>query len=155
MYRCGFKYLYVRHKLKKGVKIHFLWFYSIFELTSDSLMTLYVERLQCPLHQFILLSLEPIPKIFGKKYWEFVELENEIFLAFGFWLVGFSKRNCFFFFPKSWKNHLKKLHTFGSWEFFLCSPDCPKQPRTSFPFYEFFYPIVSAKVSDILKVCAQ
>ena len=31
---------------------------------------------------------------------------------------------------------------------FLCSPDCPKQPRTSFPFHKFFYPIVSAKVSD-------
>ena len=33
--------------------------------------------------------------------------------------------------------------------FFLCSPDCPKQPRTSFPFYKFFYPIVSAKVSGL------
>jgi hypothetical protein len=32
--------------------------------------------------------------------------------------------------------------------FFLCSPDCPKQPRTSFPFYKLFYPIVSAKVSE-------
>ena len=32
--------------------------------------------------------------------------------------------------------------------FFLCSPDCPKQPRASFPFYKFFYTIVSAKVSD-------
>jgi hypothetical protein len=32
--------------------------------------------------------------------------------------------------------------------FFLCSPDCPKQPRTSFPFYKLFYPIISAKVSD-------
>ena len=31
---------------------------------------------------------------------------------------------------------------------FLCSPIRPKQPRTSFPFYKFFYPIVSAKVSD-------
>ena len=31
---------------------------------------------------------------------------------------------------------------------FLCSPDCPKQPRTSFPCYKFFYTIVSAKVSD-------
>ena len=30
---------------------------------------------------------------------------------------------------------------------FLCSPDCPKQPRTSFQFYKFFYSIVSAKVS--------
>ena len=39
-------------------------------------------------------------------------------------------------------NHLAAiLHVYarGSWEvFFLCSPDCPKQPRTSFPFYEFF-----------------
>ena len=34
---------------------------------------------------------------------------------------------------KSWKNHPKKLHTYGSWElFFHGSPDCPKQPRTSF-----------------------
>ena len=32
---------------------------------------------------------------------------------------------------------------------FLCSPDCLKQPRTSIPFYKFFYPIVSAKVSDL------
>ena len=32
--------------------------------------------------------------------------------------------------------------------FFLCSPDCPKQPRTSFPFYKLFYPIISAKVSE-------
>jgi hypothetical protein len=30
--------------------------------------------------------------------------------------------------------------------FFLCSPICPKQPRTSFPFYKLFYPN-SAKLS--------
>ena len=37
------------------------------------------------------------------------------------------------------KNHPKKLHSYGSWEFyFLCSPNCPKQPRTSFPFYNSF-----------------
>ena len=35
--------------------------------------------------------------------------------------------------------------------FFLCSPDCPKQSRTSFPSYKFFYTIVFAKVS----VCTQ
>ena len=34
--------------------------------------------------------------------------------------------------------------------FSLCSPDCPKQPRTSFPFYKLFYPIVSAKVSGFM-----
>ena len=33
--------------------------------------------------------------------------------------------------------------------FFLCSPDCPKQSRTSFQFHKFFYPIVSAKVSGL------
>ena len=33
---------------------------------------------------------------------------------------------------------------------FLCSFDCPKQPWISFQFCEFFYPIVSAKVSVYL-----
>ena len=33
--------------------------------------------------------------------------------------------------------------------FFLCSPDCPKQLRTSFLFYKFLYAIVSAKVSAL------
>ena len=32
--------------------------------------------------------------------------------------------------------------------FFLCSPDCPKQPRTSIPFYKFFYPTISGRISD-------
>ena len=31
--------------------------------------------------------------------------------------------------------------------FFLCSPNCPKQPRTSFPFYKFFYPTISGRIS--------
>ena len=31
--------------------------------------------------------------------------------------------------------------------FFLCSPACPKQPRTSFPFYKLFYPSISARIS--------
>ena len=48
---------------------------------------------------------------------------------------------------KSWKNNPKNLLTYGSWEFFLCSPDCPKQPRTSFMFCKFFYPIISARIS--------
>ena len=40
------------------------------------------------------------------------------------------------------------LHTYGSWEFvFLCSPDSPKQPRTSFPLYKFFYTIISTRIS--------
>ena len=32
--------------------------------------------------------------------------------------------------------------------FFFFSPNCPKQPITSFPSYELFYPFASAKVSD-------
>ena len=41
------------------------------------------------------------------------------------------------------------MHTYGSWEGFLfCSPICPKQPRTSFPFYKFFYPTVPGRISD-------
>ena len=49
---------------------------------------------------------------------------------------------------KSWKNHPKKLHT--SWDFFsLCSPDCPKLPRTSFPYYRFFYPAISCEISGL------
>ena len=33
--------------------------------------------------------------------------------------------------------------------FFLCSPDCPKQAKISFPSYKFFYPNVSAKVFEL------
>ena len=63
-------------------------------------------------------------------------------------LKYFFKNIRYFLAHKCWKNHLKKFHTYGNWEgFFLCSPDCAKQPRTSFPFYEFFYTIISAKVS--------
>jgi hypothetical protein len=41
------------------------------------------------------------------------------------------------------------LHTYGSWEFFSLQPNCPKQPRTSFPFYKFFYPAISGKISGL------
>ena len=30
--------------------------------------------------------------------------------------------------------------------FFLCSPKCPKQPRTSFSFYKSFYPTISCRI---------
>ena len=41
---------------------------------------------------------------------------------------------------KSWKNHPKKLQLGG---FFSLQAECPKQPRTSFTFYKFFYPTIS------------
>ena len=44
----------------------------------------------------------------------------------------------FFFVPKN-------LWQLGG--FFPCRPACPKQLRTSFPFYKFFYTIISARIS--------
>ena len=60
------------------------------------------------------------------------------------------KKIRFFFSPKVVKTTPKSciLMAVGRF-FFLCSPDCPKQRRTSFPFYNFFYTIVSPKVSDV------
>ena len=46
------------------------------------------------------------------------------------------------------KKHLEKLLTYGSWKFFLCSPACPKQPRSSFLFYKFSYTFICAKICD-------
>ena len=40
------------------------------------------------------------------------------------------------------------VNAYGS--FFLCSPDCPKQPRTSFPFYKFFYDVQPSRVGSLL-----
>jgi hypothetical protein len=55
----------------------------------------------------------------------------------------------FFAHKKVEKPPQKVAYTSGSWEvFFLCSPDCPKQPRTSFPFYKLFYPTISGRISD-------
>ena len=54
-------------------------------------------------------------------------------------------------FPKlvSMTSCLLERWEYGSWElFFLCSPDCPKHPRNSFPFYKFFYTTISCRISD-------
>ena len=53
-----------------------------------------------------------------------------------------------FFAHKKLENHLKKLHTYGSWSVFFSAAWLP---RTSFPFYELFYTIVSAKVSAAIQ----
>ena len=68
-----------------------------------------------------------------------------------------------FFCPqKKEKNTSKSCMLIAVGRFFLCSPDCPKQPRTSFPFYKSFYSIVSPKVSEptnmpkdacLIKIC--
>ena len=56
--------------------------------------------------------------------------------------------NCFFAHKKLKKPPQKVAYLWQLGGFFLFSPDCPKQLRTSFSFYKLFYPIVSAKVSD-------
>ena len=56
------------------------------------------------------------------------------------------------FFPQKVEKTTPKhciLLAVGSF-FSLCSPDCSKQPRTSFPFYNFFYPIISGRISAYL-----
>ena len=74
-------------------------------------------------------------------YFSIGELRKKKYLGQTISLLSFST-------PQPEKNSWNTSKSYGSWEvFFLCSPDCPKQPRTSFPFYKFFYPIISAKVS--------
>ena len=66
----------VRHKLKNMQKMHFLCFLAIFELMSGSLATIQVEPHQCPLHQSILLTQEPICETFAKKKSKIGHFEN-------------------------------------------------------------------------------
>jgi hypothetical protein len=58
----------VRHKVKNSLKTQKTHFLPVFELMSDSLMTILVEPNQCPWHQSILLTQGPIHEIFIKKY---------------------------------------------------------------------------------------
>ena len=67
---------------------------------SDSLTATKVETYQCPSHQSILLTQEPIHEIFMKKYWELTKPWKWLlfsFLVFGFWLLGWSKKIFFGF----------------------------------------------------------
>ena len=60
----------------------------------------------------------------------------------------FKKKSIFFALKKLKKPPQKVAYLWQLGGSFLCSPDCTKQPRTSYPFCTLFYPIVSAKVSD-------
>ena len=56
----------------------------------------------------------------------------------------------FFFFPQKVEKTTPKiciLMAVGSF-FFLCCPNCTKQPRTSFLFHKLFYPTISGRISD-------
>ena len=49
------------------------------------------------------------------------------------------KRFKFFLPTKSWKNHLKKLHTYGSWDvFFSAAPTAQNSPELHFRFINSF-----------------
>ena len=53
-------------------------------------------------------------------YWILVELENDIFLVFGFWLLGFSKKIFFLLFPN--ENYIgfhMRYHLFLHYGWFL------------------------------------
>ena len=52
--------------------------------------------------------------------------------------IFFKNLISFFAHKKLKKPPQKVLYLWQLGGFFLCSPDCPKQPRTSFPFYNFF-----------------
>ena len=47
------------------------------------------------------------------------------------------------------KNNPKNCILMAVYFFSVCSPYCPKKPRTEYPFYRLFYSIVSASVSGI------
>ena len=62
-------------------------------------------------------------------------------------LKCFLKKKYFFCPQKVEKTTPKICILMAVGSFFPCSPDCPKQPRTSFPFYNFFYPTISGGIS--------
>jgi hypothetical protein len=61
------------------------------------------------------------------------------------------KKNLKFFFAHiKLKKPTQKVAYFWQLEvLFLCNTDCPKQPRTSFPFFKFFYPTISGRISAL------
>ena len=67
---CGLTYMAVRlsNISSKSAWQHKKCIFSVFELISDSLMAIWVEPHQCPLHQSILIIQGPILEIFTKKY---------------------------------------------------------------------------------------
>ena len=69
----------VRHKPKKGLKHKKCIFSPILSLR-------WTVWQPYRLHHLILLTQDSIPEIFMKKYWELVELENEVFLSRPFWI---------------------------------------------------------------------
>ena len=85
-------------KQPKNTKNAFL---PVLEPMSDSLTVIYIKPHQCPSHQSILLTQEPICEIFAKKFWELAILKNELFLSRPFWIFFSKKKKIFAWSP--WK----------------------------------------------------
>ena len=62
-------------------------------------------------------------------------------------LEYFLENSTFFALEKFEKPPQKVAYLWQLGVFFLCSADCPKQPRTSSPFYKLFYPTISGRIS--------
>ena len=74
------------------IPMHFLCFLPVLDLKLDNLTTLEVEPHCCPLHQFILLTKEPICEFFAKKK---LRIGGVVFLSWPFWFLIFFKNNFF------------------------------------------------------------
>ena len=105
------------------------------------------ERDQRPLNQalyvlqtYFRISLKPIltqNKILSESF--------DIFFAF--MLCNFSVRMPTHFCPqKVEKKHPKKCHIYGRWDFFFSVAPTAQNSRL-FPFYKFFYPTISGRIS--------
>ena len=59
----------------------------------------------------------------------------------------------FFFTHKKLKKPPQKVaYLWQLGVFFLCSPACPKQPKTSFLFYKFFYSSILCRISGLYQL---
>ena len=99
----------VRHKLKNRQKMHF-WCFNAYAGQPQR---------QCPSHQSILLTQEPIHEIFTKKYWELAELENDLFFRRPFWIFFFKKKKKLLQFNEKTKGFHMRYHLFLHYECFF------------------------------------
>ena len=103
----------VRHRRKNSLKtptMHFLPVFACFWAYVGQPHDHIGWATSMPSHQSILHIQGRIPEIFTKKYWELAKPWKWllfIFLVFGFWLLGCSKKKLFF---------LNEKHQGGSYE---------------------------------------
>ena len=76
---------------------------------------------------------------------------NSLICHFSVQTLGyfFYKNQNYYFQWKHKKTGLKSTILMAVFKFFfLCSPDCPKQPRIEYPFYRFLYPMFFGAISE-------